>query len=468
MDCNSNHSIFLRANGSLACWDDYGSLLTLQAFESVLDYGQDVYLGRTFDHIRNKLSQNEMPFPEFCTQCYCLAKHLEYNSSFSENKEILVLQVEPTIRCTLGCPGCMTPGERKTRISPPYDLDIAVLEKILCDLQRQHIQINTIDFQGHGEPLLNRNLCQMIQLAKRLFPTTKITMCTNAHGSYQPEYVSSGLDEIIFAIDGIDQPSYLPYRQNGDFQKAFKFMKDFAIQARQQEKPIKTIWKYILFTHNDEPEQLRRAQELAKEAEVTDLVFVITQLGPKSSRIFEAEQIPIIDNGVTVSVWNYLVDLQSIRQSIDEARNWCDKQEYAKAEECLQYSAMMVHRRFRYNTEESLIPEAYQEALYELFEVYERFSKHCGENKISELDTVNSIFNKAMRSKFKAQNTLIQQQAQEIQQQAQLIDRMESSLSWKITTPMRSIRNHPSVVHCLRHLQKFITPLYSVSQKDKV
>ena len=450
MDCNSNHSIFLRANGSLACWDDYGSLLTLQPFESVLDYGQDVYLGKIFQQIRNKLSQNEMPFPEFCTQCYCLAKHLQYNSSFSENKEILVFQVEPTIRCTLGCPGCMTPGERKTRISPPYDLDIAVLEKILCDLQRQQIQIRTIDFQGHGEPLLNKNVWQMIQLAKRLFPTTKITMCTNANSSSEPEYVSSGLDEIIFAIDGIDQPSYLPYRQNGDFQKAFKFMKDFASHARQQQKPIKTIWKYILFNHNDAPEQLQRAQELAQEAGVTDLVFVITQLGPKSSRIFDAEQIPIIDNGVTVSVWNYLVDLQSIRQSIDEARNWCDKQEYEKAEHFLQYSAMMVHRRFRYNTEETLIPEAYQEAIYELVDVHERFSQHCGENKILKLNAVNSLAHKAMRSKLQAQNAVIQQQAQ-------LIDRIESSLSWKITRPMRSIRNHPYIVYCLRHLQKFVT-----------
>ena len=83
----------------------------------------------------------------------------------------------------------------------------------------------------------------------------------------------------------------------------------------------------------------------------------------------------------------------------------------------------------------------------------------------------NFLFNQAIRSKLQAQNAVIQQQAQEIQQQAQeiqqqaqeiqqqaqIIDRIENSLSWKITTPMRSIRNHPDVVYCLKHLQKFIT-----------
>lgn len=226
----------------------------------------------------------------------------------------------------------------------------------------------------------------MIRLSKRLFPTAKVSLCTNAQGHYQPSYASSGVDRVTFSIDGVDQQSYEPYRRHGDFSQAFQFMKDFACHVRQQRRSITTIWKYVLFAHNDTPEQLRRAQVLAQEAGVTDLKFVITQLGPKSSRIVEAAQIPLINNSVKVSVLNYLADLESIRQGIDEARRWCDKKERAKAEQCLQYSAAMISRRLRFNNANESVPAAYQEAIHELMDVHERFKKD-GHGPIPELST---------------------------------------------------------------------------------
>ena len=72
MDCNVNHSIFLRSNGSLACWCDYGSLKTLQEFDPCLDYAQDVYLGKVYGFIRERLASDVMPFPSFCSKCMVL------------------------------------------------------------------------------------------------------------------------------------------------------------------------------------------------------------------------------------------------------------------------------------------------------------------------------------------------------------------------------------------------------------
>lgn len=63
MNCNSSHSLFLRSNGCLACWDDYGSLLTLLPFDPSLGYARDVYLGPVFKTIRAKLRSGKMPFP---------------------------------------------------------------------------------------------------------------------------------------------------------------------------------------------------------------------------------------------------------------------------------------------------------------------------------------------------------------------------------------------------------------------
>ncbi|MBN2357277.1 hypothetical protein JXO59_14265, partial [candidate division KSB1 bacterium] len=148
MDCNSNHSIFLRANGSLACWCDYGSLKILQPFDWDIDYGRDVYLGSVFQYIRSKLRENEMPFPEFCSKCLVLANNLEYSSYYIDRKEIVQVMVEPSILCSLECPGCMTKSERTTRISPPFILEMDRFAKIIEDFKNNGIIVNTFDFEG--------------------------------------------------------------------------------------------------------------------------------------------------------------------------------------------------------------------------------------------------------------------------------------------------------------------------------
>lgn len=370
MDCPSNHSIFLRSNGSLVCWCDYGSLLTLQPFEETLNYGRDVYLGRVFQEIRTNLQKSIMPFPDYCTKCQGLANHVPYNASHGERKEILTFNVEPSLACNLDCPSC-NPENRIKNNTPPYILEFSVLEKILIDLQKSQIHIHNIHFEGHGEPLMNKQLWQMVRFARDIYPTAKLSMGTNANGIFHQDCVSSGLDEIRFAIDGVDQSSYEPYRKGGDFSKAYAFMKNYSIEARKQSRPIKTIWKYIVFAHNDTPEQLIRAQELALEAGVSELDFVLTQLGPKSTKITDYSQIPCINNGVMMNTHNFQADLNSIRQSVEFARTALTHDDYESAQKNIIYGATMLSRRF---TQADEISEANQEIILDLLELSERLS----------------------------------------------------------------------------------------------
>ena len=67
MDCTVNHSMFLRSNGSLACWCDGGSLKTLQEFDDKIDYATDVYLGKVYGYISESLAAGTMPFPSLCS-----------------------------------------------------------------------------------------------------------------------------------------------------------------------------------------------------------------------------------------------------------------------------------------------------------------------------------------------------------------------------------------------------------------
>jgi hypothetical protein len=370
MNCTVNHSLFLRSNGSLACWCDYGSLKTLQEFDPLVNYAQDVYLGKIYGYIREKLAENSMPFPSYCSKCMVLQPSLPYVSNYGHDRYVDTFQVEPSMACQLDCPGCIPIRNRKQRVAKsPYGhllLATKVFEKILNDFQDADIYIRTFDFQGHGEPLINRDVWSMVRMAKSLFPGSYNTLCTNANADFTADALESGLDQIIYAIDGIDQTSYEPYRLYGDFEEAYEFMKTFSTAARAQGKKIDTVWKYVLFRHNDSPEQLLKAQEMALESQITELRFIITQLGPSSTQIIDEEEIPRAKNGVNVQVQNYKVNIKQLRDGILAARDCLNSNRLPQAVQAVEFVAAMMKRLF---SMPQTIPSKYAGILGELHEL---------------------------------------------------------------------------------------------------
>jgi len=255
--------------------------------------------------------------------------------------------------------------ERKTRVERTWcgHLFLApqILEKILKDFRRAGIRIRTFDFQGHGEPLLSRDVWRMIEMAKSLFPDSDATMCTNANAEFRDEMVDAGLDQIIYAIDGMDQASYAPYRVHGDFEQAHAFMRRFSAAARARDRKIDTVWKYVLFRHNDRPEQLLAAQALALEAQVTELRFIITQLGPMSTLIGAEDDIPRAANGANVRVENYKVSIGQLEDGITAARASLDTNRLAQAEQAATFVATMMKRLF---SEAQTVPPKYARFLH--------------------------------------------------------------------------------------------------------
>lgn len=371
MDCHSNHSVFLRANGSLACWDDAGSKLTLQAFDPSVDYSKEVVFGEVFTGIRDKLKNGTIPFPDVCQDCMIFASGACFNPLWAEKKELLIFQVEASIACTLECPGCMTFAERKRRHGRPWHLEMEIFEKYLSDFKSDGVTIRTIDFQGHGEPLLNRNVWKMAGLAKSYFPEANISMCTAAHGRYEPSQVHSGIDEVMFAIDGIDQESFEPNRIRGDFEKAYTFMKSFCHGATEEGRKIRTIWKYILFDCNNSPEQLIRAQEMAAEAGVQELLFINTQLGLKASSVLSLDQIPQLDNGVKIRISDYLSNFHDTLHGVDKARFALSQGDPVAAGSHLLFATNMIRRRFECIERGDHLPEDYQAVIYEILDLSE-------------------------------------------------------------------------------------------------
>jgi MoaA/NifB/PqqE/SkfB family radical SAM enzyme len=241
-----------------------------------------------------------------------------------------------------------------------------IFEKIIKDFHRAKMNIRVIDFQGHGEPTLNPDVWNMIRLATSLFPKSYSSMCTHANLDFTDDMVDAGLNQIIYAIDGIDQESYAPYRVHGDFDKAYRFMKSFSTTARARKVKVDTVWKYVLFRHNDSPEQLIKAQELAREAQVTQLRFVITQLGPMSTRIVDEDDIPRIKNKVDIKIDNYKVSVKQLDDGIATARSGINAKQLPQAAQSAAFVAAMMKRLF---AEPQTVPPKFARYLTDLQEI---------------------------------------------------------------------------------------------------
>jgi molybdenum cofactor biosynthesis enzyme MoaA len=392
MDCTVNHSLFLRSNGSLACWCDGGSLKTLQEFDPSIDYAEDVYLGKVYGYIRDKLAADTMPFPEFCKKCMVLLPSSPFVSTYASDRYIDTFQIEPSMACQLDCPSCIPIKERRKLVVRSWcgHLMLApkVVEKILKDFKRAGMRIRLFDFTGHGEPLLNPDAWSIIAMAKSMFPDTAATICTNANADFTDDMVDAGLTQMIYAIDGMDQASYEPYRVYGKFDQAYRFMKSFSSVARAHGDKIDTVWKYVLFSHNDRPEQLLAAQEMAIDAQVTELRFIITQMGPTSTRIVDEDDIPRANNGVKVQVQNYKVSIDQLDEGMAAARTNLDANRPAQAAQAASFVATMMKRLFE---DAQSVPPKYGRFLHALTDVASELPEPSRSTVIRDVEHLSSF-----------------------------------------------------------------------------
>jgi MoaA/NifB/PqqE/SkfB family radical SAM enzyme len=334
--------MYLRATGTLVCWDDAGNDTVLQAFDENVHYGHDVYLGEPFQRIRRLLWEGRMPF-EVCRRCAVLRSRTPHSSYYVDNRVIEIFQVEPSFRCTLDCPGCVRLDQR--RLAPPQNLPIVMFEKIVRDLADARVSIRAFDFEGHGEPTLHPGLWRLTRLARETHPTTYITMATNAQAILKDDILTAGLDSVVLGIDGVDQETYEPYRIHGDFDLAYRYVKRLTELAPRAERPIRVFWKYILFEHNSSPQNLERLRKLAREAKVDEVVLVFTRNGPRSTRLEHPDQIPVKDWEVEVSFRYHEPDVSDLSHRLEESRVALERGDTSTANE-LAGSVIANLRRF--------------------------------------------------------------------------------------------------------------------------
>jgi radical SAM protein with 4Fe4S-binding SPASM domain len=163
---------------------------------------------------------------------------------------------------------------------PKGKLSIETFSTLLNNFGAQ-LQYLTLYLQG--EPLMNRDFCEMVKIARarNIFVFTS----TNAHHitpQTAKEICLSGLNHILISLDGTTQETYETYRKGGSFDTVTEGIRNL-IHARNELKTCNPFIEiqFIIFRHNQH--QINDIKLLSKQLMVDRLSF-------KSAQIYELNE----------------------------------------------------------------------------------------------------------------------------------------------------------------------------------
>ena len=173
----------------------------------------------------------------------------------------LMLTIEAANVCNLSCPGCFTGVGDVSRTKAHFPLPL--YERIMDELGDYLFQV---ELHNWGEPLLNKNIPDLIQIATdKGVGTTISTNFSFPFGEERAEaLVASGLTTLGVSLDGASQETYVQYRVKGNLDKALENVRGIN-QAKHKlgSSTPRLIWEFHVFEHN--VGDIERAKEMARD-----------------------------------------------------------------------------------------------------------------------------------------------------------------------------------------------------------
>ncbi|GBF33444.1 radical SAM protein [Desulfocucumis palustris] len=124
-----------------------------------------------------------------------------------------LIQIFPVYGCNFRCGYCLhaLPRERHGYISDKTFLDMPLYKKCIDDLADFKAKLKMLRFAGIGEPLLHRNIAQMVDYAKTKDIADSIDIVTNGvllDEQLSLALIAAGLDRLRISIQGISGEKY--------------------------------------------------------------------------------------------------------------------------------------------------------------------------------------------------------------------------------------------------------------------
>ncbi len=183
------------------------------------------------------------------------------------------LTFEVSSICNLTCPQCIV-GRKETIRNQPF------ISKEFVNSTLTHFAVNSFyaSFYHQGEPLLNKDVYDMIKMAKRLnyytFISTNGLLITD---DIAKKIIESGLDKIIVSIDGTDQNTYSFYRQGGSLEMVKRGVKNIIdLRLMRKKKTPYIVMQYLVNKKNEL--DIKQAKKFAYSLGVDKLEFKSMQV----------------------------------------------------------------------------------------------------------------------------------------------------------------------------------------------
>jgi MoaA/NifB/PqqE/SkfB family radical SAM enzyme len=126
-----------------------------------------------------------------------------------------LIQIEPSLECTLDCVMCPWSELRPSNATMHWDTFARILPSLALS--------ETVDFTGGGEPLRNPHLVEMVQAAKNAGCEVGFsTNGTRLTPQVSEQLVESGLDWISFSIDAASAELYQAIRRGARFDEVIE------------------------------------------------------------------------------------------------------------------------------------------------------------------------------------------------------------------------------------------------------
>ena len=161
-------------------------------------------------------------------------------------KRQIALIIEVSSMCNLNCNFCdFHSGKFNILTSQKKIMDEQLYYKIIQDISDLGYKLKALHFHGWGEPLLQRNLPEMIHFAYDKSVAEKYILITNGvlmNKSVFEKLLVSGVDEIRVSLDTVNSEKYLKTKGGNFLQKVLDNI-DYAISRISSKDKLKLYIK---------------------------------------------------------------------------------------------------------------------------------------------------------------------------------------------------------------------------------
>jgi len=155
-------------------------------------------------------------------------------------KAPFLIFVEPSTFCNLKCKFC--PNTIIETSKKSY-MTMTVFKKIIDDIRKFPSEPKVFKFCGIGEPLMHKNIGEMIKFVNENISTQRTIMYTNGvllNPELNREIVLAGLNQMNISVEALDDEGYMEFAQTKvDFNKFVANIKDLYEHKEQLKLYIK-------------------------------------------------------------------------------------------------------------------------------------------------------------------------------------------------------------------------------------